>query len=436
MASRGCCWCSWCLRRVQRWRRTGPIPPRSFHPASGTMRPSSSTLERPDGTARTPRGTSRCSDGTFRVSRGTLHRGEWTFHRRDATFRRAEGTFRRRDGTFRPADRTFHSGDRTFHPAHETFRSGDETSRRDDATLHPADETSRPGDETFRRDDGSFRCGNETLRWNEETFRRDDESFRSSGARGLPGAASVGSKHRASAWTCAPFRNRPRSRPDPRGIALVRSERGIPDDVCVEGTAAALVHDIGSALLPEAISGVPEPLLDEEGKRMYRYHPLLGARALLLSGAPGMWVEVALQHHRGVDLHGYPALDTDRTARDRAHGRAGELRRAEAHAPRGRARRAAASRGTALLGACRCGARFGVFPPGTAVELSTGETAVVTRVNAGEPCDRGCACSSGRTPGSGSTCESSTRWSDGTGARLSAAWLRPSRWWRVRRGGS
>ncbi|MGH7295184.1 MAG: HD-GYP domain-containing protein [Polyangiaceae bacterium] len=172
-------------------------------------------------------------------------------------------------------------------------------------------------------------------------------------------------------------------------------ETGIPDDVCVEGAAAALVHDVGSALLPEAIRGVPEPLLDDEGKRMYRYHPLLGARALLLSGAPAMWIEVALQHHRGVDLQGYPALDSDRPpheiARIVALANFVERRRTLLAGVLDEPEQAIA-KGTALLGRyfdARCVAllvrALGVFPPGTAVELSTGETAVVTRVHAGEP---------------------------------------------------
>lgn len=172
-------------------------------------------------------------------------------------------------------------------------------------------------------------------------------------------------------------------------------ETGIPDDVCVEGTAAALLHDIGTLLLPAGVRGVPEPLLDEQGRKAYRYHPILGARALLLSGAPAMWVEAALQHHRGVDLQGYPALETDRPPH--------EIARIVALANFVERRRTILSgiqdepeqvitRCTALLGHYfdgRCIALFmralGVFPPGTTVQLSTGESAVVTRVHAGEP---------------------------------------------------
>lgn len=172
-------------------------------------------------------------------------------------------------------------------------------------------------------------------------------------------------------------------------------ETGIPDEACVEGAAAALLHDIGTLLLPAGVRGVPEPLLDEQGRKAYRYHPILGARALLLSGAPAMWVEAALQHHRGVDLQGYPALDTDRPPH--------EIARIVALANFVERRRTILSgiqdepeqvitRCTALLGHYfdgRCIALFmralGVFPPGTTVQLSTGESAVVTRVHAGEP---------------------------------------------------
>jgi HD-GYP domain-containing protein (c-di-GMP phosphodiesterase class II) len=172
-------------------------------------------------------------------------------------------------------------------------------------------------------------------------------------------------------------------------------ETGASDAVCVDGTAAALLHDVGCALLPEEIRGMPEPMLDERGRKMYRFHPILGARALLLSGAPGTWVEVALQHHRGVDLGGYPALDTDRPPH--------ELSRLVALAnfvERKRTNLAgvfeeperAALHCRELLGKYfdgRCIALFlralGIFPPGTTVELSTGEGAVVTRVYAGEP---------------------------------------------------
>jgi HD-GYP domain-containing protein (c-di-GMP phosphodiesterase class II) len=172
-------------------------------------------------------------------------------------------------------------------------------------------------------------------------------------------------------------------------------ETGASDDVCVDGIAAALVHDIGCALLPEEIRGLPEPLLDDRGRKMYRFHPILGARALLLAGAPGTWVETALQHHRGVDLGGYPALEGDRPpheiARLVALANFVERKRTSLAGVFEEPERAAfACR--ELLGKYfdgRCIAlllrALGIFPPGTTVELSNGESAVVTRVYVGEP---------------------------------------------------
>lgn len=172
-------------------------------------------------------------------------------------------------------------------------------------------------------------------------------------------------------------------------------ETGANDDVCIDGIAAALLHDVGCALLPEEIRGQPEPMLDERGRKMYRFHPILGARALLLAGAPGTWIETALQHHRGVDLGGYPVLDGDRPPHEVARvvalanfverkrtSLAGVLAEPES----------AVFACQELLGKYfdgRCIALWlralGIFPPGTTVELSTGESAVVTRVHSGEP---------------------------------------------------
>jgi HD-GYP domain-containing protein (c-di-GMP phosphodiesterase class II) len=172
-------------------------------------------------------------------------------------------------------------------------------------------------------------------------------------------------------------------------------ETGASDEVCVDGIAAALVHDIGCALLPEEIRGKPAPLLDDRGRKMYTFHPILGARALLLAGAPGTWVETALQHHRGVDLGGYPALDSDRPpheiARIVALANFVERKRTSLEGVLEEPERAVFAC-QELLGKYfdgRCIAlllrALGIFPPGTTVELSNGESAVVTRVYVGEP---------------------------------------------------
>lgn len=172
-------------------------------------------------------------------------------------------------------------------------------------------------------------------------------------------------------------------------------ETGASDAICVDGVAAALLHDVGCALLPEEIRGQPEPLLDERGKKMYRFHPILGARALLLAGAPGTWVETALQHHRGMDLGGYPALESDRPphelARIVALANFMERKRTSLKGVFDEPERAVFAC-QELLGKYfdgRCIAlllrAMGIFPPGTTVELSSGDNAVVTRVFVGEP---------------------------------------------------
>ena len=172
-------------------------------------------------------------------------------------------------------------------------------------------------------------------------------------------------------------------------------ETGASDAICVDGIAAALLHDVGCALLPEEIRGKPEPHLDERGRKMYRFHPILGARALLLAGAPGTWVETALQHHRGMDLGGYPALDSDRPpheiARIVALANFVERKRTSLAGVFDEPERAVFAC-QELLGKYfdgRCIAlllrAMGIFPPGTTVELSTGESAIVTRVYVGEP---------------------------------------------------
>ncbi len=172
-------------------------------------------------------------------------------------------------------------------------------------------------------------------------------------------------------------------------------ETGASEDACVDGIAAALLHDVGCELLPEEIRGRPEPLLDERERKMYRFHPILGARALLLAGAPGTWVETALQHHRGVDLGGYPAMASDRPphelARIVALANFVERKRTTLAGVFDEPERAVFAC-QELLGKYfdgRCIAlllrALGVFHPGTTVELSSGETAVVTRVYVGEP---------------------------------------------------
>jgi hypothetical protein len=164
-----------------------------------------------------------------------------------------------------------------------------------------------------------------------------------------------------------------------------------PPEVCLDVTAAALLHDVGYALLPAEIRAIAEPHLDEEGTRRFRRHPQDGALALLLSGCPPLWIAAALEHHRGVDGEGFPALPSSAPPHelvrmvalanfvDRKRTRAGGL----ADDP-DEVLRVAASLELRYFGSTLVrlflGA-LGVFPAGTTVELSDRRPAMVTQVN-------------------------------------------------------
>jgi hypothetical protein len=93
-------------------------------------------------------------------------------------------------------------------------------------------------------------------------------------------------------------------------VGAMAIEGELPDALAVELTAAALLHDIGQLLLPDEIRGLPEPLVGEKNLLLFRNHSFAGASALLAAGAPPLWIAAALEHHRGVDGGGYPALDS------------------------------------------------------------------------------------------------------------------------------
>jgi hypothetical protein len=167
------------------------------------------------------------------------------------------------------------------------------------------------------------------------------------------------------------------------------------DELALDATAAALVHDVGRLLLPADMRDLPEPALGEKARELFRHHPFLGARLLLVSGCPGTWVATALEHHRGVDGAGYPALGSGGTPneivrlvslasffdskRTMACGRSSApeeiLQQAWGLADRYFDR-------TSLRRFTRA---LGVHPPGTTVELSNREVAVVVRTNPHDP---------------------------------------------------
>jgi hypothetical protein len=175
--------------------------------------------------------------------------------------------------------------------------------------------------------------------------------------------------------------------------AAMAYEAHFPEPVCVELAGAALLHDVGLLLLPASIRGIPEPLLDERARKQYRHHPFLGARALLAGSCPALWVAVALEHHRGVDGGGYPAFGS--TAAPHELVRIVSLanffddKRAELNgkvdSPPEVLRMASALEkryfDPKTLGLFM--RAFGLFPPGTVVELSDRQAAIVTRANPG-----------------------------------------------------
>ena len=175
-------------------------------------------------------------------------------------------------------------------------------------------------------------------------------------------------------------------------------DAGYPQRTCIEATGAALLHDIGHLFLPEEIRGVPEPMLDERARPVFRNHTFAGASMLLTAGCSPLWVATAFEHHRGVDGGGYPEL------RDKEAPH--ELVRIVALAnfmDRKRTLLSGHPVGVrepedALLEAMHLEERYfgrplvrrflrtlGVYPPGTTVELSDGQSAVVTRNLAADP---------------------------------------------------
>ena len=177
--------------------------------------------------------------------------------------------------------------------------------------------------------------------------------------------------------------------------AAIALEAGHPAATCEDVAAAALMHDFGLFLLPEASLGIPEPLLDDAQRALRHEHPLLGARALLASGCPPLWVAAALEHHRGMDGKGYPALASKAApsplVRIVALASYVDRKRAaidgKADTPEAVLTSALALEGRFFEpGMVRRFVRaLGVFPPGTTVELSGQQPALVVQANATAP---------------------------------------------------
>jgi HD-GYP domain-containing protein (c-di-GMP phosphodiesterase class II) len=90
-------------------------------------------------------------------------------------------------------------------------------------------------------------------------------------------------------------------------IALAE-ECGYPAAALQPIAVAALLHDIGMVFLPPDLLTKAEQL-DARERELMMTHPVLGARAIIASGAPlELAAIVAAEHHVRIDGTGYPKL--------------------------------------------------------------------------------------------------------------------------------
>jgi HD-GYP domain-containing protein (c-di-GMP phosphodiesterase class II) len=88
----------------------------------------------------------------------------------------------------------------------------------------------------------------------------------------------------------------------------VAEENGYPAAALQPIALAALLHDIGMAFLPADLLTKAEQL-DAPERKLMMTHPVLGARAIIASGAPlELAAVVAAEHHLRIDDTGYPKL--------------------------------------------------------------------------------------------------------------------------------
>jgi hypothetical protein len=172
-------------------------------------------------------------------------------------------------------------------------------------------------------------------------------------------------------------------------------EAQLPDAVCVDVTAAALIHDIGQLLLSEEIAGLAEPMLDERAKPVFRNHTFAGASVLLAAGAPPLWIAAALEHHRGIDGAGYPVLESPAPPHELVRmialanffDKKRTLLDGKVDSPDDVIQQARALEdryfGRSVVE--RFVRAVGVYPPGTTVELSDRQPALVLAANGTDP---------------------------------------------------
>ena len=88
-------------------------------------------------------------------------------------------------------------------------------------------------------------------------------------------------------------------------IALSR-QLGLDEEQTRQAGLAGLLHDLGKAMVPNAILNKPGKLTDEEFAEIKK-HPAYGHQALLAgNGIPEIALDVCLHHHEKIDGSGYP----------------------------------------------------------------------------------------------------------------------------------
>ncbi len=93
-------------------------------------------------------------------------------------------------------------------------------------------------------------------------------------------------------------------------VALARQLK-LSDEETQQAGFGGLVHDVGKALVSDAILNKPGKLTDEEFVSI-KQHPALGHKLLVEGrGASATMLDVALHHHEKVDGSGYPKGLTD-----------------------------------------------------------------------------------------------------------------------------
>jgi HD-GYP domain-containing protein (c-di-GMP phosphodiesterase class II) len=159
--------------------------------------------------------------------------------------------------------------------------------------------------------------------------------------------------------------------------------------------AAALTSNVGMFEVQDEMNAQDGPL-DTEQKRIVKNHPIVSAKILKRAGIKNkLWLETVLQHHEQIDGSGYPRQLRGtaflREARilglaDRYHAMISPRAYRKGLSPTQALKKIFQTRGKEIDE--KIALLFikivGIYPPGSFVRLSNGETAIVTR-RGGDP---------------------------------------------------